>query len=379
MPSLQPIDPPPPRRVSDIERFARCLQAKVHQPAHHPSEVIDMNRTNPAAVVRRIARTIAIGAGVLALSGLAHGQALQKLVVFSQPLPLWDSLWMADAKGFYKEEGLDVQFRMFPSGTTSLQTFKLGEGDINMGGDLPGVNYWLGNNKDFRVVMVVERDSKGYVAASSKAVVKAQDLKGKTIATRVGSTGSYFISQYLKKNNLTPQDVTIKNLDSQVMPTALCQGDIDAFFIFQPFPARALEICPEKVHYLSTAEGYIPGYSIAAVRASWLEKPENVDKLAKFLRATIKGMSVAAKDFQSVAKYGKEKYDLSEQAVKQQWDINERIGAIDDIFYTDYCQMAGWMRTEGMLKEPLDFTLFVSGDALKKIDAKRFTTPPKAC
>lgn len=324
------------------------------------------------------ALSLGLGLASMASASAADGP-LKPLVVFAQPLPLWDSVWMAEAKGYYKSEGLDVQFRMFPSGTTSLQTFKTGEGEINFGGDLPGVQYWLNNDKNYRVVAVLERDSKGYLVTANKSIKTAQDLKGKTIATRVGSTGSWFISEYLTKNGVSPSDVTIKNLDTQIMPTALCHGDIAAFFIFQPFGERAIEICPDKAYNMSTAEGYIQGYAVAAARPEWLKNPENSDKLARFLRATLKGAQDAAKDLPGVAKIMKDKFGLSEAATKSQWDLNERVMGIDETFYKDYCSLLGWMKKEGMLKRSFDFQEFVSGEALEKVDPKRFTAPPANC
>lgn len=319
-----------------------------------------------------------LSAASVLLPGSADAQ-LKKLVVFAQPIPLWDSVWMAEAKGYYKAEGLDVQFRMFPSGTTSLQTFRTGEGDINFGGDLPGVQYWLNSDENYRVVAVLERDSKGYFVTASKNIRKPQDLKGKTIATRVGSTGSYFISEYLTKNGMSANDVTIKNLDTQVMPTALCHGDIDAFFIFAPYGERAIEICPDKVYNISTAEGYIRGYAVAAARPGWLKDKDNEDKLARFLRATLKGSREAAKDLPGVVKVMKDKFGLSEGATKSQWDINERVIGIDPTFYQDYCNLFAWMKKEGTLTKAVPFKDFVSGDGLRAVDRSRFTSPPERC
>ena len=160
--------------------------------------------------------------------GVSGATAADKISVLTGPIVLYDAIWMADAKGFYKDEGLDVQFRLFPTGVTALQTFKTGQGDIVLTGDLPALLYWENNNRDYRVINVLERDSKGYTITAKKSITKPADLVGKTIATRVGSNGSFFISEFLRLNNLKPTDVTIKNLDAQVLPTALCQGDIDA-------------------------------------------------------------------------------------------------------------------------------------------------------
>lgn len=314
------------------------------------------------------------------LLGMSAAQAeLKPLVVFAQPLPLWDSVWVADAKGYYKDEGLNVQFQMFPTGTTALQTFRTGEGDINFGGDLPGVQYWLNNDKDYRVVAVLERDDKGYLVTARKAIKTAQDLRGKTIATRVGSTGSWFVSEYLAKNGIAESEVTIKNLDGQVMPTALCHGDIDAFFIFQPYGQRAIEICPNDVHHISTAEGYIHGYAVAAARPKWLDDPENRDKLTRFLRATLKGSQDAAADLPLVQKIMKERFGLSEEATESQWEINDRVITLDDKFYADYCSLAAWMKTKDMLTASLDFEDFADGRAIAEVDPSRFAQPPASC
>ena len=144
-----------------------------------------------------------------------------KLTLFGQPSVNNDAIWMAFEKGLYQEEGLDVTYRLFPSGTTAFQAFQTGQGDIVMTGDLPSVSYFLDNPGQYQTFAAIERDSKGYVAVARKEITKPQDLVGKTIATRVGSTGSWFISEYLTKNHVDPARVTVKNLDTQLLPAAL--------------------------------------------------------------------------------------------------------------------------------------------------------------
>ena len=189
------------------------------------------------------------------------------MTLFGQPSVNNDSIWMAFEKGLYQQEGLDVTYRLFPSGTTAFQAFQTGQGDIVMTGDLPSVQYFFRAKGDYRTIAVIERDAKGYVAVARKEITKPQDLVGKTVATRVGSTGSWFISEYLTKNGVDPSKVTVKNLDTQVLPAALCGGDIAAFFIWQPVGSRTLEICagqgalPDRRHRLHPG---LPGRGRAA-------------------------------------------------------------------------------------------------------------------
>lgn len=308
----------------------------------------------------------------------AHAQG-KKFTLFGQPSVNQDSVWMAFDKGFYEDEGLDITYRLFPSGTTAFQTFQTGQGDIILSGDLPSVRYFQRSKGGYRTIAVIERDAKGYVAVASKDIKTPQDLIGKTIATRVGSTGSWFVSEFLAKNDIDESKVTIKNLDTQVMPAALCQGDIAAFFVWQPVGSRALEICPDKAHYLSDATGYMQGYLVAGARPEWLATPEGKDMAIRFLRATIKGVEAAEKDFASVAAYGKAKLDLSEKATRNQWETNSRPLAIDKIYYDDFCSLSAWGRKAGVFEEAIDYGKVVWLDGLKAIDSKRAETAPPPC
>jgi ABC-type nitrate/sulfonate/bicarbonate transport system substrate-binding protein len=272
-----------------------------------------MGRRSVAAVAMGIAAKVAAVSivSLAALSEPAIAAELLPLVVYGEPGADADSLWMAEAKGIFKDEGLDVQIRLFPSGTTALQTFKTGAGDIIFSGDLPALQYWQ-RGGSYRMITPVERDAKGYVGIAINAIASAKDLVGQTIATRVGSTGSWFVAEYLGKNDIDDTKVTVKNLDPPLMPPAICRGDIQAFFIWQPTPGKALQICGDKVHVLTTAEGYIKGYSVAGARAEWLATQEGADKAKRFLRAMRKGAAIAAADFPATAAYLNQKFGLNE-------------------------------------------------------------------
>ena len=306
-------------------------------------------------------------------------QPALKMTLFGQPSVNNDSIWMAIEKGFYLQEGLDITYRLFPSGTTAFQAFQTGQGDVVMSGDLPSVQYFFRANGDYRTIAVIERDAKGYVAVAQKGITKPQDLAGKTIATRVGSTGSWFISEYLSKNGVDASKVAVKNLDTQVLPAALCGGDIAAFFIWQPVGSRTLEICPDKAHYLTDASGYVQGYLVAGARPQWLNSSQGRDIAVRWLRATMQGRDVAEKDFAAVAAYARSKLDLSEKATREQWDTNIRPLALDKIYYDDFCSLSRWAQSEKMTERKIDFQQLTWPEGLKAIDPRLAEAPPPPC
>ncbi len=330
--------------------------------------------------VSQAGKVLLVLAAVAAITlSSASAQNEQKLNVFIGPAPLYDSIQMADSQGYLKQEGLDVKFQLFPTGTTALQTFRSGQGDLVTHGDLPGVAHWLAVNKNFRFISVIERDSKGYLATALNEIKQPKDLVGKTIATRVGSTGSWFISEYLKKNGIKESDVKVINLDGQVLPTALCKGEIAAFFIWEPFGSRAREICPDKVHTLTDAEGYIHGYAIVSARPEWLTTPQGREGATRFIRAMLKGAQYAADHFDAVAKYNQEHFSLDSKVTRAQWEINGRAIGFDDVFFKDFCSLAAWMRVNKMMTGKLDYNELIWTDGVRSIDPKLVANVPPPC
>ena len=323
-------------------------------------------------------RTI-IGILLVAIGCGANAQALKKITLFGQPSVNNDAIWMATEYGYFKEQGLEVDYRVFPSGTTAFQTFRTGQGDIVMTGDLPSVQYFFNNPGQYQTFVAIERDAKGYVVIARKDIRTAKDLAGKTVATRVGSTGSWFISEYLTKNGVDPKSVTVKNLDTQLLPAALCKGDIAAFFIWQPIGSRTLEICANDAHQLSDATGYIQGYLVAGARPEFLNSADGADKVQRFLRAIMKGRDKAQSDFKAVAAYAAKVYSLSEKATRDQWDTNIRPIALDKVYYDDFCSLSKWARSEGLTKEPVDFTKLTWPNGLRAINPKLAEAPPAPC
>ena len=86
------------------------------------------SRCVASVAVRLLARIALASILLIPASRLSAAADLLPLVVYAQPGANADSLWIAEAKGLFKAEGLDVQIRLFPSGTTAFQTFKTGSG-----------------------------------------------------------------------------------------------------------------------------------------------------------------------------------------------------------------------------------------------------------
>lgn len=160
------------------------------------------------------------------------------LGVGGKPLLYYLPLTIAEQKGFFKEEGLDVTINDFGGGAKSLQALIGGSIDavtgayehtIRMqakGQDIVSV-IELGRYPG--IVLVVQKDK----AAKLKTIA---DLKGAKIGvTAPGSSTNFFVDFLLAKNGLKPSDVSYIGVGGGASAVAqMKRGEIDAMANLDP-------------------------------------------------------------------------------------------------------------------------------------------------
>jgi ABC-type nitrate/sulfonate/bicarbonate transport system substrate-binding protein len=330
-----------------------------------------VTRRPEAASIRSVMAGFTLGLLLASALPAWAGHEDGKVQLFTVPSAKADAIWMALKKGYFKEEGLDVSVKYFSAGTTAMQTYQSGKdgkrgfGDFLTGGELPAVNFWQNMDEQYALIAVVERDSEGYAAVARAGIKSAADLKGKTIGTRVGSTGSWFVSEYLKAHGVSEKDVTIKNMDPHIMPSAIDRGDIDAFFVWEPYPAQSLKISGSKVHKLTTAKGYLNGYLVMGTWKWYLRDHPGVAE--RMLRAMDKGRRYAAEHRAEVIQYAREQFSLTDTGpIEADYGYNERIMGLDRVAWDDFHKLARWMKETGMAKREFNPRLFFDPRPLLK-------------
>lgn len=319
--------------------------------------------------------TVAVAA-FLTVSGLTSpASADSKIELFLSPNTDSTPLWAAYSQGFYKDAGLDVSIRTFPSGTTAFQAYRSGLGTLVMSGDLPSVKYWTSSKHDYRAIQVLTRHTKGYVVEAQKSIAKPQDLIGKNVATRVGSSGSWLLSEYLNKNGIRDNQVKVLNLDTNQMPIALCKGDISAFFVWQPFGDQAEAKCGDSVHQLSDAKGYMRGYTVLGARPEWLAK--NKETAIQFVKATVRGAAWAMEHPEELAKYLEDNYGADAKFSENVLTFMDLTPLFNEEFKEDYTSLSQWNVKQGADDAvPVDFSQFIWTDAVDQLKAEELPPVP---
>lgn len=306
----------------------------------------------------------------------ASGCAKMSTIQVDGSVPSASSLpiYAAQAEGFFAKNCVNVNIRSFPSGVVALQSFQEGLGDMVLSGDLDSMTVAEAMDGQYKLIDPLERDSASYVAVVKSSITKPSQLEGTTIGTAVGSTGSYWLYEYLKKNGIPENSVKVVNINPGDLPSALVRGDIAGYFIYEPFGTLGIAAGGSKVHYLANANGYIEGYGMLGGRTSWLNK--NADAADEMIKALQEGAqwsranpaaakALAIKDTQLSASYVDEAYNWSN------WPF-----AFDAKFYADFTAESAYAVAAGLMKKPIDFSTWIWPNAIDKLNSAEAESSP---
>ncbi|MDR2089614.1 MAG: ABC transporter substrate-binding protein [Clostridiales Family XIII bacterium] len=190
---------------------------------------------------------------------------------------------VAQEKGFFKEEFGDevtVETPRFASGPAQNEAVTAGQLDLANMGDLPTVQVWA-NNVDIKVISYLWDLPKGYsmVAHPDSGIETLADIKGKRIATILGSNHHKLLLKFLASQGLTPDDIQMTNLPIGDAVTSLREGLIDAITVDEPILSQ---LQSDGFVEVSTAEGYDRIFCVVYGRSAYLE--QNPDIVARYLK-----------------------------------------------------------------------------------------------
>jgi ABC-type nitrate/sulfonate/bicarbonate transport system substrate-binding protein len=299
----------------------------------------------------------ALGTGAPAEAGHTDG----KVLILAQPLARTDAIWMAQAKGYFKEEKLQVTVRWVSSGTDA----KPGSADFVIVNELLAVHHWQATDGSFAVIAALARDAEGYVAVARSDIATPQALKGKAVGVQVGSTGAWFLGEYLRAHGMSELDVAVKPMPPDSVLTWNLDGDsMAAFFLREPYGTRALTTHGSRVHRLATAKGYMAGYLLVGTSKSYLRDHPGVAE--RLLRALEKGRRYAEEHRAEVIQFAREMFSAEDTApVNADYSSNERVVGLDRVTLEDFDRLARWMKEAGLATRAFDRSSFFDADPLR--------------
>lgn len=166
-------------------------------------------------------------------------------------------VFIAMDKGYYKDEGLDVDIEFPGNATTNVTLLSTGKVDVIAGSPSPALWNAVARGVPLKIVLPIGTingphstgafTSGVWMIMSKQAAASGQlktfsDLRGKTIAVPgFGLSGDIVLDHALKLGGLTRHDVNVVSLSFDQIVPALSNGAVDAAIENEPFVTQGVQ------------------------------------------------------------------------------------------------------------------------------------------
>lgn len=250
-------------------------------------------------ISRRKVASLLVGGAIAASSFAATAsiaQAADKITVGALRFTSHSASFVAFERGYFKEQGLDVEFKFFQA--AQPMAVAIASGDVDFG--VTAISGGLINLAQKGAIKVVggalheEQGIDGQMILASKKAFDAglktpADLKGHSYGiTQAGSSFHYMAHKIAQKEGFAGSEIKVKPLQKVgAIIGALKSEQIDAWSIV-PHIAKGLAKAP-TVELIGKVADYIPDYQVTTVFTSAKNAAEKKELVKKFLTAFSKG------------------------------------------------------------------------------------------
>lgn len=221
----------------------------------------------------------------------AEGYTAEEVHIAIQPSAAFIPLYIAREKGWIEEAlaeyGVAVTWNDFESGPPMNESLASGDSDFGVIGDVPTVSaIAAGQQNEVVAIAAQAADSYAVLVAADSDIASAAELKGRRIATVVGSTGHNLTQKFLGTAGLSIDDIELINISAGDAATVLANHEVDAVAIWEPNVTRLVDNGVAKIIAEGTDVGLAGTNTIVARKAFAEANPKIVSVvLEQYARA----------------------------------------------------------------------------------------------
>jgi len=205
------------------------------------------------------------------------------------------AIFIADAKGYFKEQGITLDLQTFQSAAN--MTTPLGTGELDAGGGAPSAGLFNAIGRGVNIRIVADKGSltpgHGYEAVIVRKdladrVKSAKDMKGLKVSIAAQDiVPEYSLDAFLRTGGLTIKDITVVPLAFPDMIAALANKAIDVAVPTEPTATRILDAGTGVL--ITRTDVVVPGEQTAVILYSEKFAAQNKDAAVRFMKAYLQG------------------------------------------------------------------------------------------
>lgn len=197
------------------------------------------NRTIVACVVAAVV-VVAAALGLFLSAESRSRLALENVTISTAHYPLSALIYIAQEKGYFAIEGLNVKLRRSDEGKISIGEVLAGEADLGGAADT-SVMYAVTAGAPLSIIAVIG-DSTGentVLGRKDRGVRRLDDLRGKKVGLSKGTSSQYYFDRLLLELGIAEAEVQVIDTHSGDIVAALHRGKLDAIVTWTPYLAQA--------------------------------------------------------------------------------------------------------------------------------------------
>jgi NitT/TauT family transport system substrate-binding protein len=147
-------------------------------------------------------------------------------------------IYLANAKGIWKQHGLDVNFKDIEDPNDRFIALAAGRLE-GMASTVDAFARQQSNGVAAVEVFPIDASVGGDGILAANSIQNVADLKGKTVGVNQGSVSEWFLAQVLEKNGLHLSDVKEQNMTSGAAGAAFVASKLDVAVTWEPWLSKA--------------------------------------------------------------------------------------------------------------------------------------------
>ncbi len=187
----------------------------------------------------------------------AKGTPENPFILGVSPMSGWYAWYGVQDTGIFEANDVTVKIEFFPVYSDSLTAFnsKQVDGICIAASDAVAP---LKEGIDFKMVLVNDNSYGADGLVVQDGIESIQDLKGKTVATELGTLEHMFLLKILGDNGMTIDDVQFTNMTINDAGPGFIAGSVDAAVLWEPTLSMAIEGGGNLLYSTKETPGLIP-------------------------------------------------------------------------------------------------------------------------
>lgn len=291
------------------------------------------------------------------------------------PVMIYAPLFVAIERGYFADEGIEVELTPLQGGSDSVVQLAAGNFDAAVGGAGAGLLNAAARGVEFFVVAPMHSErppltSPLVISADRTDEIRSvADLRGKRVAINAtGAATEYWLAQALAQGGLTFDDIELTALAFRDVPAALQSGSLDASILGEPL----VTINEDNGVVAVLSEDFIDGFTATYLYMGAPLLNERPEVARGFMRAYLRACRDLQGDYmneeiaQIIEKYTEVPADVVLRASPAQYDPNGSVPIADLETLQTYFLGRGQLE----YTDPLDISAFVNTTLAAEVAAE---------